>query len=457
MTTRAGTPYGKNFVEKSNFNNRKRSYNNKRNGLVPDNVDTVGVVTRTMLEKLTKAQLIDKLLAHMYTYNIEQTVSNGKNVSSSSTAADQTNNTTTFRCSRVTFSGVLIASVIPHVIKFLSGQSIHRLKCVSRDVHKFVDPFTSANFHRYYQVSPFKQYFNSLCSSTASLIEVKLDTAIYSSLPETLLQLCRCDYLRSFKLWYRGFFDHVVPGYTVDPLDQKNVLQLLAEKCSSTLTELRVGLQSREFFRSNLLPRDLINLQNLTSLEISMGDPREVLDVVAKLGKLRRFNWVSNSNYGIDYNPIDSVNYILRSDSLQHVELGLGKGKVLAGINCPNLRTMEMMMTSFYGTGFMEFECLECYSGFSCLFNDYERAIVCADTDADATDVTNYVSTDAGNTPLEDVTDDKHAFYGWHFIKINPTEVHGYVRWIKVHTKIHWPTDCVIKDGNGRFGYESRV
>ena len=105
MTTRAGTPYGKNFVEKSNFNNRKRSYNNKRkrNGLVPDNVDTVGVggaVTRTMLEKLTKAQLIDKLLAHMYTYNIEQTVSNGQNVSSSSTvesiAAYQTNNTTTF-------------------------------------------------------------------------------------------------------------------------------------------------------------------------------------------------------------------------------------------------------------------------------------------------------------------------------------------------------------------------
>ena len=62
-------------------------------------------------------------------------------------------------------------------------------------------------------------------------------------------------------------------------------------------------------------------------------------------------------------------------------------------------------------------------SGFSCLYNDYERAVVCADTDADATDVINYVSTDAGNTPLEDVTDDKHAFYGWHYIKINPTEV----------------------------------
>ena len=53
MTTRAGTTYGKNFAEKSNFNNRKRSYNNKRNG---DNVDTIGIggaVTRTMLEKLT--------------------------------------------------------------------------------------------------------------------------------------------------------------------------------------------------------------------------------------------------------------------------------------------------------------------------------------------------------------------------------------------------------------------
>lgn len=461
MTTRAGTLYVN--IKKITKKSVKATCRNKRNIVLPD-IDTTCKILRKQLEKMTKSQLIDKLIAYMNP-NVEKTSNDPsmRSLPASPSSTTTTTNSSLFRCRSVNFSEILIDSVVPLVIQFLPGQSIHRLKCVSRELYKTLGSFTSANFHRFGDVFSHTKYFNTLCGSNASLIEVKLDTVNFKTMePETLLQLCRCDYLRSFKLWYRGGFGHLlhnctvdlVTGKMLDPMGRvmgkedyspqlappcgKDVLQLLTEKCASTLTELRIELTASDS-RSKLRPGDLINLQNLTSLEISMGDPLEVLNVVTKLGKLRKFAFTSNGHtqfQGIEYNPLDSVNYILRSEYLEYVKLSLGKGKILAGIDCPNLRTIEMNCAP-YGSGFREFRWLHWYKGFSCIHPDYDR---------EGIEVSNYVSTDEGYIPVELVTDDEHAFYGLHFIRVDPTEVGGNFSWLKVHTKIQFPAGCVIKD-----------
>ena len=62
----------------------------------------------------------------------------------------------------------------------------------------------------------------------------------------------------------------------------------------------------------------------------------------------------------------------LTTTSLEYVKLSLGKGKILAGINCPNLRTIEMNREAF-SDGFREFQCLNLYKGFSGIHRAYER------------------------------------------------------------------------------------
>ena len=347
----------------------------------------------TGLKRLTKAQLIEKLLFHMN--NDEQnsyvqnncTISNSSislpAASASSNANHKTSNSTIIRSCRATLSGILIDNIVSLIVEYLPGQSIHRLKCVSRELHKRFGTFASANFHRFRNQFSLAKYFNSLCSSGASLVEVTLDTSDFKTMvPETLLQQCRCDNLRSFKLWYRD--DLLVPirnctvnietdeildskgkvmndedfRLAVSPPCGKNVLQLLTEKCADTLTELRVGLKgySDRYSKSNLLSSSIISLKNLISLEISMGSPLEVMDAVAKLQKLRRFSWLNRINAkAFNYHPIDSVNYIIRSDSLEFVKLAIGKGTLLAGIECPNLHNVELLPN---GGGFCEFRFL---------------------------------------------------------------------------------------------------
>eukprot|EP01036_Dinobryon_divergens_P030964 gene30964-40292_t len=466
MTTRAGTQY------------LNRVWNVPQSDAPKyDRGESCGTTAslRAKLKRLTKAQLIDKLLFYMnndkQSSNVQSSALSSSSISIPASASSAGNNKTSsntafYRSGRASLSGILIESLVPLLVEFLPGQAIHRLKCVSRELHKSFGPFASANFHRFRDQFSLAKYFNGLCSSGASLVEVVLDTSDFRTMvPETLLQQCRCDNLRSFKLWYRD--DLLVPirngmvdidtGKIIDskgrvmddrefslkvfpPPPGKNVLQLMVDKCAVTLTELRIGLKghSRQS-KSDLLPSSIINLKNLVSLEVSMGNPLEVLDVVSKLGKLRRFAWTDTDHTGICYNPIDSVNYIIRSDSLEFVELCIGKGIILAGIECPNLRNIDMLPRA-HGGGFCEFPFLDWHRGFIYLINDEVGRFV----DYRAP-VAHYVLTDTGYTPLQEATDHEQALYGCHFIQVNPTEANGNVSWLKVFSRIYLPAECTLQ------------
>ena len=101
---------------------------------------------------------------------------------------------------------------------------------------------------------------------------------------------------------------------------------------------------------STLSASSLHAFHNLVDLQVSMGEPISVLTAVESLDMLRRFVWSSN-HIGIQYNKHDSQSYVLRSKSLQTVELATGKSFHLADINCPSLQALKLDGSGIYSGG----------------------------------------------------------------------------------------------------------
>jgi hypothetical protein len=133
----------------------------------------------------------------------------------------------------------------------------------------------------------------------------------------------------------------------------KDILSLLAEKCSPTLKSLRISFANRKYlhWRSDINPLTLIRFTNLQQLEICMGK-LEVLHAISLLSDLKRFTWGS-TRYGLYYNIDKSDKYVLISNSLQIVNLlAIGKLFHFFDFKCPLLTELHFHDNA-YGGGFI--------------------------------------------------------------------------------------------------------
>ena len=413
------------------------------------NEDEDGGVHRNELMKLTKAQLVQKLLD--LNARESNTVSSSSSSSSSATAAASSSSSAAATAAASSSSststlllllsssssssssrsfqdrprssihgpssrrsidltgyvslleGLLCKDVSQRIVSFLPASSMLRLRCISTGLKKSVEKFEIADFTLTHLRDPAKilphwQYF---CTKSTSLVELKIELSPFEScVVESLLTRCDCSSLRSVALWYRGTvfgpyifhhgIDHLfklkwendtlcpdgfVPNKLlihVDPTfrpvaqeDHRDVLAILSSKCAASLTKLRVPLSNNRRLigtdgvsgdgRSSLSAISLHAFRNLVDLEVSMGEPSSVLTAVESLCMLRRFTWLSN-RIGLEYDKHNSPSYVLRSRSLQKVDMAPGKDFFLADIKCSSLQALTLGGTGIYSGGILSGE-----------------------------------------------------------------------------------------------------
>ena len=201
--------------------------------------DEDGGVHRNELMKLTKAQLVQKLLDLNARESDTTTVSSSSSSSSSAavTAATSSSSTTTSSSSSSSSSrsfqrprssihgpssrrsidltgyvslleGLFRKDVSQRIVSFLPASSILRLRCISTGLKKSVEKYEIANFTSSYlfrdqvKVLPRWQY---LCTKSTSLVELQISISPYEScVIESLLTRCDCSSLRCVILHYQG-------------------------------------------------------------------------------------------------------------------------------------------------------------------------------------------------------------------------------------------------------------
>jgi hypothetical protein len=269
------------------------------------------------------------------------------------------------------------------ILSFLVVAEILKILAISKEASKTLIAPTvlgAVNFYRHTR-KPIS-YWKFLCHHQTVLQTVSIDVGkVECEIVESLLLRCQTDMLQSFKIWTRGnlctaenggidltrrFSDQIthpaevtrylmridntyIPDTSIVSA-RKDILSLLAEKCSNSLESLRISFDSDShdrsqnhyhYWRSNFKPLTMLNFVNLQRLEISMGEPLEVLHVISVLPVLKHFQWLSIQE-GIKYKTEETRRYILRSSSLEVINVGgIGKFFHFFDVQCPLLTELQ--------------------------------------------------------------------------------------------------------------------
>lgn len=237
----------------------------------------------------------------------------------------------------------------------------------------------------FYQFKKPISYWKLLCHHQTFLRELYIEVGFREcEIVESLLLRCKTNFLQSVKIWIGGSLcmaesgvcdltnDLNVENVIIDPSqvsryliekdttyspdhsiesNSKDILSLLAEKCSRSLKSLRISFVFLQW-RSKISPLTLMSFINLQQLEICMGEPLKVLHAISLLSDLKRFTWGS-TRYGLDYNIDESDKYVLISSSLQIVNLlSIGKSFYFFDFKCPLLTELHFHNHA-YGSGFI--------------------------------------------------------------------------------------------------------